>query len=90
MLVVAAAITFLQRGRRDVGRTLTAAVMVQVVPALHAPSESLVEQVVSPLRGGHGANSRARADDTAQEITAVALRLHAALVRAGLVRAGLG
>ncbi|MFC6005927.1 transcriptional regulator FtsR [Angustibacter luteus] len=50
----------------------------------------LVEQVVSPLRGGHGANSRARADDTAQEITAVALRLHAALVRAGLVRAGLG
>ena len=45
---------------------------------------------MSPLRGGHGATSRARADDTAQEITAVALRLHAALVRAGLVRAGLG
>jgi DNA-binding transcriptional MerR regulator len=49
----------------------------------------LVEQVVSPLRSGRGATSRARADDTAQEITAVALRLHAALVRAGLVRAGL-
>ena len=49
----------------------------------------LVEQVVSPLRSGRAATSRARADDTAQEITAVALRLHAALVRAGLVRAGL-
>jgi DNA-binding transcriptional MerR regulator len=50
----------------------------------------LVEQVVSPLRSARGDTSRARADDTAREITAVALRLHAALVRAGLARAGLG
>lgn len=50
----------------------------------------LVEQVVSPLRNGRADASRARADDTAREITAVALRLHAALVRAGLARAGLG
>lgn len=50
----------------------------------------LVEQVVSPLRGGRGDTSRARADDAAREITAVALRLHAALVRGGLARAGLG
>src|SRR4051812_6890712 len=49
----------------------------------------LVEQVVSPLRGAQSATARARADDAAREITAVALRLHAALVRAGLARAGL-
>jgi DNA-binding transcriptional MerR regulator len=49
----------------------------------------LVEQVVSPLRGGRDGGSRARADEAAREITAVALRLHAALVRAGLLRAGL-
>jgi DNA-binding transcriptional MerR regulator len=49
----------------------------------------LVEQVVSPLRGGRDGGSRARADEAAREITAVALRLHAALVRSGLVRAGL-
>ncbi|WP_460460704.1 transcriptional regulator FtsR [Angustibacter peucedani] len=49
----------------------------------------LVEQVVSPLRSGQSATARARADDAAREITAVALRLHAALVRAGLARAGL-
>jgi DNA-binding transcriptional MerR regulator len=50
----------------------------------------LVEQVVSPLRGGRGDVSRARADDAARQISSVALRLHAALVRAGLARAGLG
>lgn len=50
----------------------------------------LVEQVVSPLRAGRAQASRARADDTARVITSVALRLHAALVRAGLTRAGLG
>jgi DNA-binding transcriptional MerR regulator len=49
----------------------------------------LVEQVVSPMRGGRDGGSRARADEAAREITAVALRLHAALVRAGLTRAGL-
>lgn len=50
----------------------------------------LVEQVVSPLLGQRGTSSRARADDVAGEISALSLRLHAALVRAGLLRAGLG
>jgi DNA-binding transcriptional MerR regulator len=49
----------------------------------------LVEQVVSPLRGGRGTSS-ARAEDRAREIASVALRLHAALVRSGLARTGLG
>ena len=50
----------------------------------------LVQQVVSPLLGQRGPTGRARADDVAREISSVSLRLHAALVRAGLVRAGLG
>ncbi|GMA89258.1 hypothetical protein GCM10025868_45080 [Angustibacter aerolatus] len=50
----------------------------------------LVEQVVSPMQRGRDGDSRARADEAAREISAVALRLHAALVRGGLLRAGLG
>lgn len=50
----------------------------------------LVEQVVRPLLGQRGTTSRARAQDVAGEITALSLRLHASLVRAGLARAGLG
>src|SRR4051794_9241289 len=49
----------------------------------------LVEQVVSPLRPG-SSSGRGRADEAAQEVAAAALRLHAALVRSGLTRAGLG
>lgn len=49
----------------------------------------LVEQVVSPLLGQRGGESRARADDVARDISVLSLRLHAALLRAGLVRAGL-
>lgn len=49
----------------------------------------LVEQVVNPLRSGQSATARARANDAARQITVVALRLHAALVRAGLARSGL-
>lgn len=49
----------------------------------------LVEQVVQPLLRQRGGDARARADDAAREISAVALRLHAALVRAGLERSGL-
>ncbi|HET8615956.1 MAG TPA: MerR family transcriptional regulator [Actinomycetales bacterium] len=49
----------------------------------------LVEQVVQPLLRQRGGDGRARADDAAREISAVALRLHAALVRAGLERSGL-
>ncbi|MGL5858516.1 MAG: transcriptional regulator FtsR [Angustibacter sp.] len=50
----------------------------------------LVEQVVGPLRAGHGQTSHARAQATAHEVSAAALRLHAALVRVGLLQAGLG
>ncbi|MEO7745028.1 MAG: MerR family transcriptional regulator [Actinomycetota bacterium] len=50
----------------------------------------LVEQVVRPLLGQRGTASRARAEDVAGEISALSLRLHASLVRAGLARAGLG
>jgi DNA-binding transcriptional MerR regulator len=49
----------------------------------------LVEQVVQPLLRQRGSDARARADDAAREISAVALRLHAALVRAGLEQSGL-
>jgi DNA-binding transcriptional MerR regulator len=49
----------------------------------------LVEQVVQPLLRQRGGDARARADDAAREISAVALRLHAALVRSGLERSGL-
>ena len=51
---------------------------------------ALVQQVVSPLLGQRGASSRARAEDVAREISELSLRLHAALVRAGLLHAGLG
>lgn len=49
----------------------------------------LVEQVVRPMLAHRSADARARADDAAREISAVALRLHAALVRAELERSGL-
>lgn len=46
----------------------------------------LVEQVVTPLLRQRGPEARARADDAAQELAALSVRLHAALVRAGLDR----
>jgi DNA-binding transcriptional MerR regulator len=49
----------------------------------------LVEQVVQPLLRQRGGDARARADEAAREISAVALRLHAALVRARLEQSGL-
>ena len=49
----------------------------------------LVEQVVQQLLRQRGGEARARADEVAREISAVALRLHAALVRAGLEESGL-
>lgn len=48
----------------------------------------LVEQVVAPLRLQRGAGSSARADDVAQELVALCVRLHAGLVRSGLGRSG--
>jgi hypothetical protein len=49
----------------------------------------LVEQVVQPMLRQRGGDARARADEAAREISAVALRLHAALVRARLEQSGL-
>lgn len=46
----------------------------------------LVEQVVTPVRRGHSSSASARADDTASEMAALAVRLHATLVKAGLRR----
>jgi DNA-binding transcriptional MerR regulator len=44
----------------------------------------LVEQVISPLLGQKTAEARARAEETAKELAAMSVALHAALVRAGL------
>ena len=46
----------------------------------------LVEQVVAPMRGGRDAAASARAEDTASEMAALSVRLHATLVKAGLRR----
>lgn len=46
----------------------------------------LVEQVVTPLRHQRAVGSSARAEEVAREITALFLRLHATLVKAGLDR----
>jgi DNA-binding transcriptional MerR regulator len=44
----------------------------------------LVEQVISPLLGQKTAEARTRAEQTARELAALSVALHAALVRAGL------
>jgi DNA-binding transcriptional MerR regulator len=44
----------------------------------------LVEQVVTPLVRQRNPEARARADETARELAALSVRLHAALVRTGL------
>jgi DNA-binding transcriptional MerR regulator len=49
----------------------------------------LFEQVVTPLARQRGADARAKAEETTRELAALSVRLHAALVRAGL-RAELG
>jgi DNA-binding transcriptional MerR regulator len=46
----------------------------------------LVEQIVAPLRRTSDAGAQARAEETASEIAALAVRLHATLVKAGLRR----
>ena len=48
----------------------------------------LVEQVVAPLRRGRGTESAARAEETAREMAALCVRLHAALVKAAIERGG--
>lgn len=49
----------------------------------------LVEQVAAPLRGGRDAAASARAEDAALEVAALAVRLHAVLVKNGLAASGL-
>jgi DNA-binding transcriptional MerR regulator len=44
----------------------------------------LIEQVVSPMQRGRDASAAARAEDAIKQIAALSVRLHAALVKAGL------
>lgn len=46
----------------------------------------LFEQVVTPLMRQRGSGAQARADEVAQELAALSVRLHATLVRIGLRR----
>jgi len=46
----------------------------------------LVQQLVTPLRSQRSTDARARADEVVRELAAGCIRLHAALVRAGLRR----
>ena len=47
----------------------------------------LVEQVITPLLRQKNPDSKARAEEVSREIASLSVRLHAALVRAGLHRA---
>lgn len=49
----------------------------------------LVEQVVAPIRRGRDSGARSRSEEAAGEIAALSVKLHATLVKAGLVKAGL-
>jgi len=44
----------------------------------------LVEQVITPIARQRGPEAAARADETARELSALSVRLHATLVKAGL------
>lgn len=44
----------------------------------------LVEQVITPIARQRGPDARARADEAARELSALSVRLHATLVKAGL------
>jgi len=46
----------------------------------------LLEQVITPLLRQKGADSKARAEEVQNELASISVRLHAALVRAGLHR----
>ena len=46
----------------------------------------LIEQVITPLTRQKGSDSKARAEEVQREIASLSVRLHAALVRAGLNR----
>jgi DNA-binding transcriptional MerR regulator len=44
----------------------------------------LIEQVISPMQRAHDSAAKARADDAINEMAALSVRLHAALVKSGL------
>ncbi|MGH3470729.1 MAG: transcriptional regulator FtsR [Nocardioidaceae bacterium] len=44
----------------------------------------LIDQVLAPIARGRDADAQARAEETAEELAALSVRLHAALVRVGL------
>ena len=46
----------------------------------------LVEQVTTPIRSQKGSEAKAKADETERELASLSIKLHAALVRAGLHR----
>jgi hypothetical protein len=50
----------------------------------------LIEQVVAPILRQRSPGARERAGQTAREIAAIALQLHAALIEAALADAGFG
>ena len=47
----------------------------------------LVEQVITPLMNQKSSDAKARAEEVANELASLSVKLHAALVRAGLHRA---
>jgi DNA-binding transcriptional MerR regulator len=62
---------------------------LRVIKAAAERETSLIEQVVAPLQRQRSAGAGERAGQTAREIAAVSMRLHAALMEAELGEAGL-
>ncbi|SRR5216683_1531429 len=63
---------------------------LRAVKAAADRETSLIEQVVAPVLRQRDPGARDKAAHTAQEIATLSLRLHAVLVEAALVEAGLG
>ena len=63
---------------------------LRVVRASVERETALIEQVVAPILRQRSPGARDRAGRTAREIAAITLRLHAALIEAGLADAGFG
>ena len=63
---------------------------LRVLRASAERETALIEQVVAPTLRQRSPGARDRAGQTAREIAALALRLHAALIEAALADAGFG
>jgi DNA-binding transcriptional MerR regulator len=63
---------------------------LRVLRALAERETALIEQVVAPTLRQRSPGARERAGQTAREIAALALQLHAALIEAALADAGFG